>query len=91
MLAEITKEQALWLVEFYSPKREYRVDHSTVPMYLKAYNLMKGGDRKIECTACEGKAIAQMAKSMYGQYEADIRAIAYPVEIQKRGRKKKNG
>ena len=76
MLPEISKEEAQWLLSDYGPKRGYRVDHSTVPMFLKAYNLMKGGDRKIECTSCEGKAIAQMASSMFEQYEAEIKVIA---------------
>lgn len=76
MLPEISKEEAQWLLNDYGPKRGYRVDHSTVPMFLKAYNLMKGGDRKIECTSCEGKAIAQMASSMFEQYEGSIKARA---------------
>lgn len=84
MLPEISKEEAQWLLNDYGPKRGYRVDHSTVPMFLKAYNLMKGGDRKIECTSCEGKAIAQMASSMYEQYEADIKAIATKTKKRKK-------
>lgn len=74
MLAKISKADAKWLVEEYSPKRAWRVDHSTIPMYLKAYNIMKGSDRVLPCASCEGKAIAQMSRSMYEQFESEIKA-----------------
>ena len=88
MLAQISKEDALWLVEEYGPKRGYRIDSTTFGMYLKAFNVMKGTDRKVDCMSCEGKTIAALAKSIYEQYEGEIKAIAYPP---KKGRKKKNG
>ena len=87
MLAQINKQEAEWLLNEYAPKRGYRIDNSTISMFLKAYNLMKGGDKKVNCTSCEGKAIAAMANSMFEQYEADIKTIA----TKTKGRKKKNG
>lgn len=84
MLPEITKEDAKWLVEEYGPKRGYRVDNSTFQMYLKAYNILKATDKKVDCMSCEGRAIAAMASSIYEQHEAELKAIATP----KRGRKK---
>ena len=76
MLAKINKADAKWLVEEYAPKRHYRVDHSTVPMFLKAYNILKGGNREINCTSCEAKSIAMMSKSMYEQHQTEIESIS---------------
>lgn len=87
MLAPISKTDAEWLLNVYAPKRGYRVDNGSVGMFLKAYNLMRGGEKKINCFSCEGRAIAKIASNMFEQYEAEIQAIAKP----KRGRKKKNG
>ena len=84
MLPKISKTDAQWLLNDYGPKRGYRVDNSTFQMYLKAYNILKGTDRKVDCMSCEGRAIAAMASSIYEQHEAELKAIATP----KRGRKK---
>lgn len=86
MLPKISKTDAKWLIEEYGPKRGYRIDHSTFQMFLTAYNLLRGTNKKVDCLSCEGKAIAAMAKSMYEQYEEEIKAIAT-----KTTRKKKNG
>ena len=76
MLAKISKTDAQWLVNENGPKRSYRVDNSTFQMFLKAYNLMKGANREVNCFSCEGRTIAAMAKSMYDQYEGEIQTIA---------------
>lgn len=86
MLPEISKQDATWLVEFYGPKKGYRVDNTTFQMFLRAYNIMKNTNRQVSCFSCEGRSIAAMAKSMYEQYEEDIKKIAYPPKT--RGRKK---
>jgi len=78
MLAKITKTEAKWLLEEYGPKRGFRIDNSNFQTFLKAYNLMRGTERKVNCFSCEGRSIAAMANSMYNQYEADIQAIANP-------------
>ena len=78
MLAKISKEEAKWLLEVYGPMRGYRIDNGTLGTYLKAYNLMRGTDRKVSCSSCEGRSIAAMANSMYNQYEEEIKAIATP-------------
>jgi hypothetical protein len=76
MLPKISKTDAQWLLNDYGPKRGYRVDNSTFQMYLKAYNILKGTDKKVDCMSCEGRAIAAMAKSMFEQYEGEIKVIA---------------
>ena len=84
MLSKISKSDAEWLLNTWAPIRGGRVDNSTFQMFLKAYNIMKGTDRKVNCFSCEGRTIAAMANSMFNQYQAEIEAIAKP----KRGRKK---
>lgn len=78
MLAKITKDEAKWLLETYAPMRGFRINNGTLGTYLQAYNLMKGTDRKVSCSSCEGRSIAAMANSMFEQYESEIQAIANP-------------
>jgi len=86
MLAKITKAEAKWLLEEYGPKRGYRIDNTNFQLFLKAYNMMKGTERKVNCFSCEGRTIAALTKNMFEQYESEIQAIATPT----RGRKKKS-
>ena len=37
---------------------------------------MRGTERKVNCTSCEGRSIAAMANSMFEQYEEEIKVIA---------------
>ena len=76
MLAKISKTDAQWLLEVYGPMRGFRIDNGTFGTYLKAYNLMKGTERKVNCTSCEGRTIAAMANSMFEQYQEEIKVIA---------------
>lgn len=76
MLAKINKTEAKWLLEEYAPMRRFRIDNGTFGTYLKAYNLMRGTERKVNCTSCEGRSIAAMANSMFEQYEEEIKVIA---------------
>ena len=84
MLAELSKSDAEWLLNVYAPIRGGRIDNSTFGTFLKAYNLMRGADRKVNCFSCEGRQIAAMANSMFEQYQGEIETLAKP----KRGRKK---
>ena len=84
MLAKISKTDAEWLLRVFAPIRGGRVDNSTFQMFLKAYNIMKGTDRQVNCFSCEGRTIAAMANSMFEQHQSEIEAIAKP----KRGRKR---
>ncbi len=84
MLAKISKADAKWLLEVYAPMRKYRIDNGTLGTYLKAYNLMKGTERVIKCSSCEGRALAAMANSMFEQYQTEIEQLIQP----KKGRKK---
>ena len=76
MLPKISKDQAKWLINRFQPIRGGRVDNSTFPMFLKAYNILRDTDRKVSCFSCEGRSIASMANSIFDQYEGEIKAIA---------------
>lgn len=84
MLPKISKSDAQWLLRVYAPIRGGRVDNSTFQTFLKAYNIMKGADRVVNCFSCEGRTIAAMANSMFEQYQSEIEALTKS----KRGRKK---
>lgn len=76
MLAKISKTDAQWLLNVWAPIRGGRVDNSTFGMFLKAYNMMKGADRKVNCFSCEGRTIAAVANSIFEQYQQEIETIA---------------
>ena len=76
MLAKINKTDAQWLVNEYAPKRGYRINSDTFGTFLRAYNLMKGTNKEVNCFSCEGRTIAAIAKSMYDQHEEEIKTIA---------------
>jgi hypothetical protein len=85
----LSREDALWLMETYAPMREYQINVENFKVFLKAYNLMKNANRRMGCFTCEARQVTKMTISYFEQHEATIKAIAYPVEKKKRGRKKK--
>jgi hypothetical protein len=84
----LSQEQAKWLVEFYGTKYSQggRIDVTTIQYHQKAFNYIKGADSPIPSCNCHWISAAKVAQSLYSQYEADIKAVAYPPK--KRGRKK---
>lgn len=88
---ELTKEDAVWLIEQYAPKQNGIINGHTMDTYfVPARTLMLGKKSDRPGCACQFKSYVMMTKSMYGQYYEEIKAIAYPV-VKKvtRGRKKK--
>ena len=84
----LSQADAVWLVEEYAPRMTYRVDHSTIRNHQRAFNLIKDSDQPIPSCNCHWVSAAKVAQSLYSQYEAEIREIAYP-KVKTRGRKKK--
>lgn len=82
----LTQEDAKWMVEFYAPKMNNRIDNTTIQHHQKTFNLIKGTNSPVPDCSCHYVSAAKVAQSLYSQYEADIKAIAYPVKT--RGRKK---
>ena len=89
----LTQEEAKWLIEEYTPKRGGRISGQTMDTYfVPARTLMQGKPSERPGCACMFKSYVMMTNSMLGQYEAEIKAIAYPVIEEKvvtRGRRKK--
>jgi len=86
----LTKEEAVWLVEVFAPKKGNRIDGKTMDTYfIPARTLMQGKPSERPGCGCMFKAYAQMTNSMYGQHEVAIREVAYPKVETTRGRKKK--
>ena len=88
-MEHLSKDDAIWLIEEYGPIRGNQINVENFKVFLKAYNLMKNTNRRMGCFTCEARTVTKMTISYFEQHEATIKAIAYPVEKKKRGRKKK--
>ena len=88
MLPKINKSDAKWLLNVFAPIRGGRVDNSTFQMFLKAYNILRDTDRKVNCFSCEGRSIAAMANSIFDQYKSEIESIATKTTRKKNASKK---
>ena len=76
MLAELSKEDALWLLNVYQPKMGGTVNQSNISMFTKAINLIRGTDISNPSCGCQYKTQAQIAKSYFEQYKTEIEKIA---------------
>jgi len=86
----LTKEQAIWLIEKFAPKRGGMVNGTTMgKWFLPAREYMTGKPSERPGCGCHFVSYAKMTSSMYGQYSSEIEAIAYPPKTKKRGRPKK--
>jgi len=83
---DIKQEDAQWVLEFVMPKRELRINRDTLNHVAKAHNLVFEEHVQVSGCSCEFKALHQVWYSRLGQYESQIKEIAYPVKP-KRGRK----
>ena len=69
---DITKEDAVWLVEVFNKKRGGMVSGSTIGMFLRAINTILNQERKAPSCSCEYKTVAAIANNVYQQYENEI-------------------
>jgi len=76
MLAELSKTDALWLLNTYQPKMGGIINQSTISMFTKAINLMRGTNSSNPTCGCQYKTQAQIAKSLFEQYKTEIETIA---------------
>lgn len=75
----LTKEDAQWLLTTYAPKKDGIINGSTISMFTKAINLMRGTNQDNPSCGCQYKAQAAIANSLFGQYYEDIKTIANAV------------
>jgi hypothetical protein len=77
----ISQQDAIWLVEDYNRIRNYGKVNSWIDYHVKAQQLIKGQAEKPSCS-CSWGATARIASSLYEQHENEIKAIAYPPQIE---------
>lgn len=98
----ITKEDALWLLNDYNKIRLYGKVGQWINQHTRAFSILKGKEvSKPDCT-CQYVAFSQLTNSIYEQYEEQIKQVAYADERETptipvtetrstRGRKKDTG
>jgi len=85
---DLTQQDAKWLVEEYAPRHNKMINGTSMDKYfVPARTLMMGKQAERPGCSCMFRSFVMMTNSMYGQYEQEIKAIAYPV-VKKSGRKK---
>lgn len=85
---DLTQQDAIWLLEEYTKKRNGRIDGNTMDNYfVLARSLMIGKQSERPGCACQFKAYVMLTNNMFGQYEEEIKAIAYPPKTTSRARK----
>ena len=83
----LTKTEAEWLLNVYQPKKDGIVNGTTIPMFIKAINYIRGTNSTVPSCGCEYLTRAKMANSYFEQYKTEIETIANKTT---RGRKKTN-
>ncbi len=83
----LTKDEAIWLLETYQPKMDGIVNGSTISMFVKAQNLIRGTNITVPACGCQYLQTAKVTNSHFDQYKSEIEAIANKTT---RGRKKAN-
>ena len=87
--SNLTQEEAVFLVEEYFPKSGGRIDGNTMDKYfVPARTYMVGKPVGRPGCGCHYKSFVMMTNSMYSQYEAEIKAIAYPPKTKTRAKRK---
>lgn len=85
----LTKEEAIWLIEEYKPKSGGRIDGTRMDTYfVPARSLMKGQKSERPGCSCQFKAYVMLTNSMFGQHYEEIKAIAYPPKTKTRAKRK---
>jgi len=86
---DLTKENAIWLMESFAIKRNGRIDGSTMDNYfVPARKYMTGKPTSRPGCGCHFKAYAAMTNSMFSQHEEAIKTIAYPPKTKTRAKRK---
>lgn len=75
----LTKEDALWLLNDFQPLIGRTVFGKNVGMYTKAINLIRGTNAGNPGCSCEYKLHAQVAQSLFGQHKSSIEEVANAV------------
>lgn len=82
---DITQEQARYILEEVFPKHGYRIDHKTLGWWRDAHNFAFREQVSVPGCSCEYLATYNVWRSRLGQYEQQIRDVAYPPVITETG------
>jgi hypothetical protein len=91
---QLTQTDAKWIIEDVLPKVGYRINHDTLVPWRDAHNKAFKEQVSIPGCSCEYIQTFNVWNSRLGQYDQQIRDIAYPPVVEEkptRGRKKSNG
>jgi hypothetical protein len=91
---QLSQADAKWIIEDVFPRAGYRINHDTLGWWMRAHNKAFTEQVGIPGCSCEYIATYNVWSSRLSQYDAQIRAIAYPPVVEEkltRGRKKNNG
>jgi len=78
----INQQDAIWLLTEYNKIRQFGKVSSWIGDHVRAMSLIKGTQVSVPGCNCEYGAYARMANSMYEQHLEEIKAIAYPPQIE---------
>jgi hypothetical protein len=73
---EMTKEQALWLLNDYNKVRQYGKVANHINSHVKAFSIIKGKEVPRPDCNCQYVAFSQLANSMYEQHLDYIKQVA---------------
>ena len=91
---QLSQADAKWIIEDVLPRAGYRINHDTLGWWMRAHNKAFTEQVGIPGCSCEYLQTYNVWHSRIGQYEQQIRDIAYPSVVEEkstRGRKKNNG
>jgi len=72
---EISKEDAIWLIEEFDKKRGGTINGKTINMFLRAINTILNQNRKAPGCSCEYRTVAAIANNVFEQYKNEILKI----------------
>jgi hypothetical protein len=75
---DLTQDQARYILEEVFPKEGYRIDHKTLSWWAQAHNYAFKEQVGVPGCSCEYIQTYNVWRSRLGQYNQQIREIAYP-------------
>jgi len=71
----LSKEDAQWLLSEFKPLVGGSIRGKNISVYTKALNLMRGTNLPNPGCSCEYKSRAQIAQSVFGQFQTTIEEV----------------
>lgn len=71
----ISKQDAVWLIEEFDKKRGGMINGKTIGIFLRAINTILDQNRKVPSCSCEYRTVAAIANNVFEQYKPQILEI----------------